>query len=162
MVSLLTTDTNYDYKAASQATVMTWPVQCSVLALLLAGVSGEKETTCMISCCLACTPGTNCQVCYQLNKWDPLTCPCVGSLTGGDVSLLGTFHRLASSGSVQLEETRTGQENTVEYRLEYRLSQQRETCRPLCCPTLSCTTRTCPNCYRRHQQQPTVCPCLAL
>lgn len=136
---------------------MTGLVLLSVL-LVLVLAAGEETPDCMISCCLACTPGNNCRVCYQLNKWDPLSCPCVETLTGGDQTLLGTFQQLANSGSVEFEETRTG-ENTV----EYRVSQQREqSCSPLCCPTLSCNTRTCANCYRRHAAQPDKCPCLQI
>lgn len=134
---------------------MTGLVQFSVLLVLAAG---QQSPDCMISCCLACTPGNECEVCYLLNKWDPISCPCVETLTGGDSTLLGTFQRLANSGSVEFEETRTG-ENTV----EYRISQQREQrCKPLCCPTLSCNTRTCANCYNRHAAQPEKCPCLEI
>ena len=119
----------------------------------------EEEPPCMISCCLACSPGNNCQVCYQLNKWDPLNCPCVGTFAASGLSLLANFQRISSAGSIRLEEARTEEENTV----ELNISRQRElACRPLCCPTIICTPETCPNCFRRNTDQPRHCPCIEI
>ena len=130
-----------------------------VMQLVVLGGRGEEEPACMISCCLACSPGYNCEVCYQLNKWDPLNCPCVGTFAPPDLSLLADFHRVSSAGSIRLEEARTEEENTV----ELRVSKQRElACRPLCCPTVTCTPHNCPNCFRRNTDQPHQCPCIEI
>ena len=120
---------------------MTWLVVRVLLVMttLVEGGRGEEEPPCMISCCLACSPGYNCQVCYQLNKSDPLNCPCVATFNPSDLSLLADFHRVSSAGSIRLEEARTEEENTV----ELKISKQRElACRPLCwLPTLVIATR---------------------
>ena len=130
-----------------------------VLQVVVMGGRGEEEPDCMISCCLACSPGYNCEVCYQLNKWDPLNCPCVGTFAPSDLGLLSDLQRVSSAGSIRLEEARTGEENTV----ELRVSQQRElACRPLCCPTITCSPQTCPNCFRRNSDQPGQCPCIEI
>ena len=130
-----------------------------VMTTLAEGGRGEEEPPCMISCCLACSPGYNCQVCYQLNKSDPLNCPCVATFNPSDLSLLADFSRVSSAGSIRLEEARTEEENTV----ELKISKQRElACRPLCCPTISCTPTTCPNCFRRNTVQPRQCPCIEI
>ena len=78
-----------------------------VMTTLAEGGRGEEEPPCMISCCLACSPGYNCQVCYQLNKSDPLNCPCVATFNPSDLSLLADFSRVSSAGSIRLEEART-------------------------------------------------------
>ena len=130
-----------------------------VMTTLAEGGRGEEEPPCMISCCLACSPGYNCQVCYQLNKSDPLNCPCVATFNPSDLSLLADFSRVSSAGSIRLEEARTEEENTV----ELKISKQRElACRPLCCPTISCTPTTCPNCFRINTVQPRQCPCIEI
>merc|ERR1712062_457875 len=118
------------------------------------GGRGEEEPHCMISCCLACMPGNNCQVCYKLNQWDSLNCPCVGTFKTQDFSLLTLFHKVSTAGSIRVEEASTEEEKTV----ELKISKQRElACGPLCCPTITCTPDTCPNCFRRNTDRPQHC-----
>merc|ERR1711874_247445 len=58
-------------------------------------VQDESGNTkgCVNSCCAVCIPSKNCEVCYQLNRSDPGSCPCIRDLSDSQKLSIQRFQK---------------------------------------------------------------------
>ena len=134
---------------------------------------------CTTTCCMTCQLGDNCEICYKLNP-PSLNCPCLHSLNKAELKRLiqlrgarteakteakteaWTETRIEARTKARTEaKTEARTETKIEARTEASTEKKREegSCLPLCCPFPSCSSSSCPLCYRRHRQNREKCPC---
>ena len=133
---------------------------------------------CTTTCCMTCHLGDNCAICYKLNP-PSINCPCLDTLNKAELKRLiqlrdarteartgiRTEARKGTSTGTRTEateaRTRTRTETMRGMMTKARTEKDRHGgfCKPVCCPFLSCSESSCPQCYRRHRQNREKCPC---
>merc|ERR1712119_227520 len=104
---------------------------------------------CTTTCCMSCHLGDNCQICYKLNPPSTI-CPCLHSLNKAELKRL-----------IQLRDTRTEARTETRTGMMAKTERDRDggSCLPVCCPSVTCSETSCPQCYRRHRENREKCPC---
>ena len=113
----------------------------------LGGISTGPQG-CTSTCCMTCHLGDNCQICYKLNPPGSPNCPCIDTL---DLSELRRLLELPLS----LAQSR----GRAGGKVGDQTGGRRGGCVPECCPSMTCTKRSCPLCFRRHRTALDKCPC---
>jgi len=145
------------WKQEKNTKIMQLSVTLMIMIMLVPLVLSEQ--TCVNSCCQHCATPKECKVCYTFNN-NPTMCPCVQR----------TFERLTidedvdeASDEIETEEDvddnilRKGSKEKIA-RLQFLAGR----CFPSCCRDTSCTSETCPMCFRRLVSSPRTCPCTVL
>ena len=152
-------------------------ISLSIICLIVLSSVITQEIPCLITCCIDCKVDYNCRLCYNLNKRDRDTCPCVEDLSPrqkaglkipeGKLAALRiqsstrvsaesrSFSNSAPSTTTQSSASALSSSPSISFRFS-RLSS----CKPSCCPNKSCSKSSCPLCYRKFRKNPQSCPCL--
>ena len=133
----------------------------------LGGISTGPQG-CTSTCCMTCHLGDNCQICYKLNPPGSPNCPCIDTLDLSELrrllelplSLAQSRGRAGGKVGDQEGDRVGGQEGVrVGGQGGGQTGGRGGGCVPECCPSMTCTKRSCPLCFRRHRTALDKCPC---
>ena len=149
-------------------------ISLSIICLIVLSSVITQEIPCLITCCIDCKVDYNCRLCYNLNKGDSDTCPCVEDLSPRQKAGLkipdGKLAALTIQSSTRVSADSRGfsttspltttDSSTTSISSSSSRFGQLSSCQPSCCPSKFCSESSCPLCYKKFRKNPQNCPCL--